>query len=163
MIREKINFKIIYNKIDYNMSFFKKISKSVNKAFSKAPSVVSNIFKKGGDIAGKVGEGLGKVSNVLGQVADVGGQILRNPLVEMAGSALLGPEFGVGAAAAGTALGQIKRGSQIAGRASNIASRAGDLSREASGYGSTQDVMRGIEKAKQLAKDAGGVAGPEFA
>lgn len=145
------------------MSFFKKISKSVNKAFSKAPSVVSNIFKKGGEIAGKVGEGLGKVSNVLGQVADVGGQILRNPLVEMAGSALLGPEFGVGAAAAGTALGQIKRGSQIAGRASNIASRAGDLSREASGYGSTQDVMRGIEKAKQLAKDAGGVAGPEFA
>lgn len=145
------------------MSFFKKISKSVNKAFAKAPSIASNIFKKTGEVAGKVGEGLGKVSNVLGQVAGVGSQILNNPLTQMAAGALLGPEAGVGLGLAGQALGQIKRGSQIAGRASNIASRAGDLSREASGYGSTQDVMRGIEKAKQLAKDAGGVAGPEFA
>ena len=145
------------------MSFFKKVGKSIGSAFKKAPGVVSDIFKKAGNVATDVAGGLGKVSNVLGKVADVGGQILRNPLVEMAGSALLGPEFGVGAAAAGTALGQIKRGSQIAGRASNIASRAGDLSREASGYGSTQDVMQGIEKAKQLAKDAGGVVGPQFA
>lgn len=145
------------------MAFFKKVGKSIGSAFKKAPGVVSDIFKKAGNVATDVAGGLGKVSNVLGKVADVGGQILRNPLVEMAGSALLGPEFGVGAAAAGTALGQIKRGSQIAGRASNIASRAGDLSREASGYGSTQDIQRGIEKARQLAKDAGGVVGPEFA
>ena len=144
------------------MSFFKKIGKSVSTAFKKAPGAVSDIFKKAGNVASDVAGGLGKVSSVLGKVADVGGQILSNPLVEMAGSALLGPEFGVGAAAAGNALGQIKRGSQIAGRASNIASRAGDLSREASGYGSTQDIQRGIEKARELAKDAGGVMGPQF-
>jgi hypothetical protein len=144
------------------MSFFKKVGKSIGSAFKKAPGVVSDIFKKAGNVATDVAGGLGKVSNVLGKVADVGGQILSNPLVEMAGSALLGPEFGIGAAAAGNALAQVKRGSQIAGRASNIASRAGDLSREASGYGSMQDIQRGIEKAKELAKDAGGVVGPEF-
>jgi len=144
------------------MSIFRKIGSSVSKAFSKAPSVVSNIFRKGGEVAGKVGEGLGKVSSVLGKVANVGSQILNNPLVQGAGSALLGPEFSVGAQQAGNVLGQVKRASDIAGRASNIASRAGNLSTEASGYGSMQDVQRGIEKAKQLAKDAGGVAGPEF-
>ena len=145
------------------MSIFRKVGKSISSAFKKSPSVVSDIFRKAGNVATDVAGGLGKVSSVLGKVANVGGQILSNPLVEMAGSALLGPEFGVGAAAAGNALGQIKRGSQIAGRASGIASRAGNLSKEASGYGSMQDVQRGIEKAKQLAKDAGGVAGPEFA
>jgi len=145
------------------MSIFRKIGSSVSKAFSKAPAVVSSIFKKGADVAGKVGEGLGKVSSVLGKISDVGGQILNNPLTQMAGSALLGPEFAVGAAAAGNALSQVKRGSEIAGRASNIANRAGNLSREASGYGSMQDVQSGIEKARQLAKDAGGVAGPQFA
>lgn len=145
------------------MSFFKKVGKSIGSAFKKAPSVVSDIFKKAGNVATDVAGGLGKVSNVLGKVADVGGQILSNPLVEMGASALFGPEAGVGLGLAGQALGQIKRGSQIAGRASNIASRAGDLSREASGYGSTQDVMRGIEKAKQIAKDAGGVVEPQFA
>ena len=145
------------------MSFFKKIGSSVSKAFSKAPSVVSNIFRKGGEVAGKVGEGLGKVSSVLGKVANIGTQVLNNPLTQMAGSALLGPEFGAGAALAGNVLGQVKRGSEIAGRASNIASRAGQLSTEASGYGSMQDVQRGIEKARELARDAGGVVGPQFA
>jgi len=144
------------------MSFFKKIGKSVSSAFKKAPSVVSDIFKKGGQVATGVSEGLSKVSNVLGKVADVGGQILRNPLVEMGASALLGPEAGVGMGLAGQALGQIKRGSDIAGRASGIAGRVGNLSTEASGYGSTQDVMQGIQKAKQIARDAGGVVGPEF-
>ena len=145
------------------MSIFRKISSSVSKAFTKAPSVISNIFRKGGEVAGKVGEGLGKVSSVLGKVANVGSQILNNPLVQGAGSALLGPEFSVGAAAAGNVLGQVKRGSEIAGRASNIASRAGQLSTEASGYRTPQDAMRGIERAKEIARDAGGVVGPSFA
>lgn len=144
------------------MSFFKKIGKSVSSAFRKAPSVVSDIFKKGGEVAGKVSEGLGKVSSVLGKVADVGGQILGNPLVEMGASALLGPEAGVGMGLAGQALGQVRRGADIANRASSIAGRTGDLSREASGYQSTQDVMQGIQKARDIARDARGVAGPEF-
>jgi len=144
------------------MSFFKKVGKSIGSAFKKAPSVVSDIFKKAGNVATDVAGGLGKVSSVLGKVSDVGGQILSNPLVEMGASALLGPEAGVGLGLAGQALGQIKRGSDIAGRASGIAGRAGDLSREASGYGSMEDVQRGIEKAKELARDARGVAGPEF-
>jgi len=161
--KNKINLKIIYNNSIYNMSIFRKIGSKISSAFSKAPTVVSSIFRKGGEVAGKVGEGLGKVSSVLGKVANVGSQILNNPLTQMAGSALLGPEFAVGASLAGNALGQVKRASDIAGRASNIASRAGNLSREASGYGSMQDVQSGIEKAKQLARDAGGVVGPQFA
>jgi hypothetical protein len=144
------------------MSFFKKIGNSVSKAFSKAPSVVSNIFKKGGDIAGRVGEGLGKVSSVLGKVANVGSQILDNPLVQGVGSSLLGPEFAVGASLAGNALGQVQRASDVAGRASNIASRARDLSNEASGYTTPDQAMAGIQKARDLARDARGVAGPEF-
>jgi hypothetical protein len=145
------------------MSFFKKVASKVSSAFKKAPGVVSDIFKKGGEVATGVSQGLSKVSNVLGKVADVGGQILRNPLVEMGASALLGPEAGVGLDLAGQALGQIKRGSDIASRASNIAGRAGNLSTEASGYKSTGDVMSGIQKAKQIARDAGGVMGPQFA
>ena len=144
-------------------SFFKKIGSSVSKAFNKAPAVISTIFKKGGQIAGDVAGGLGKVSSVLGKVANVGSQILNNPLVQGAGSALLGPEFAVGAQQAGNILGQVKRASDITGRASNIASRVGNLSTEASGYRTPQDAMHGIERAKQIAKDAGGVAGPMFA
>lgn len=145
------------------MSFFKKISKSVSSAFKKAPSAISSVFKKGGEIAGDVAGGLGKVSSVLGRVANVGSQVLNNPLVQLGASTLLGPEAGVGMGLAGQALGQVKRASDVAGRASNIASRAGQLSTEASGYRNPQDVIRGIQKAKDIAREAGGVAGPAFA
>ena len=145
------------------MSIFRKIGKSIGSAFKKAPDAISSVFRKAGNVATDVAGGLGKVSSVLGKVADVGSQVLNNPLTQLAGSALLGPEFAMGAQQAGNILGQVKRGSEIAGRASNIASRAGQLSTDASRYRTPQDAMRGIERAKDIARDAGGVAGPAFA
>jgi hypothetical protein len=149
------------------MSFFKKIGKSVNKAFTKAPEAISSIFKKGGDIAQKVSGGLGKVSDVLGKVADVGGKILSNPLTEAAATAVGGafgmPEAGALLGMAGQGLKRIKQGSELAGRASGLAGRAGALSTEASKYKSLADARGGIQKAKELVSDARGVAGPSFA
>jgi len=130
------------------MSFFKKIGRSIGNAFKNAPSVVSNIFKKGGQIAKTVSGGLGQVGNVLGKVADVGSQILSNPLVDMGASAVFGPEAGVGLAAAGKGLGYLKKGSQIAKGASNVV-----------GARNVSDALGGIQKLKDIA----GVAGPQFA
>ena len=138
------------------MSFFRKIGKSVNKAFTKAPEVISSIFKKGGDIAQKVSGGLGKVSDVLGKV----GSVVNNPLVQSGASALFGPEAGEGLAKLGAGISKAK---DISRMGSGLAGRAGALSTEASGYKSLQDVKGGIEKAKELYQDARGVAGPQFA
>jgi hypothetical protein len=130
------------------MSFFKKIGRSIGNAFKNAPSVVSNIFKKGGQIAKTVSGGLGQVGNVLGKVADVGSQILSNPLVDMGAGAIFGPEASAGLAAAGKGLGYLKKGSQIAKGASNIV-----------GARNVSDALGGIQKLK----DISGVAGPSFA
>jgi len=143
------------------MSFFKKISKGVSSAFKKAPSVVSNIFKKTSDIAGKVGGGLAQVGDVLGKVASVGGQILDNPLVDMAGSALLGPEFGVASQAFG-------RGLETVGKASQLARQGADISNQFSrgtsqlsmgDMGGVSDVRGSIQRARDMA----GTVGPTFA
>jgi len=130
------------------MSFFRKIGRSIGSAFKNAPSVVSNIFKKGGDVAKSISGGLGRVGDVLGKVADVGSSILSNPLVDMGASAVFGPEAGLGLAAAGKGLGYLKKGSQIAKGASNIA-----------GARNISDAIGGIQKLKDVA----GVAGPSFA
>lgn len=146
------------------MSFFKKIGKSVSSAFKKAPGVVSDIFKKGEAVAGKVAGGLSKVGDVLGKVADVGGQILSNPLVGMAGSALLGPEFGAASQLAGQGLQTVRQASNVAKAGSGLVSQAG----RASGQLGRGDIQGGIatgrdtiERAKAM-RDAG-IAGPQFA
>ena len=130
------------------MSFFKKIGRSIGSAFKKAPGVISNIFKKGGDIAKTVSGGLGRVGDVLGKVADIGSSIASNPLVEAGASALLGPEAGISLAEAGKGLGYLKKGSQIAKGASNVV-----------GARNVSDAIGGIQKLKDIA----GVAGPSFA
>lgn len=130
------------------MSFFKKIGRSIGNAFKNAPSVVSNIFKKGGDVAKSISGGLGRVGDVLGKVADVGSSILSNPLVDMGASAVFGPEAGLGLAAAGKGLGYLKKGSQLAKGASSVA-----------GARNISDAIGGIQKLKDVA----GVAGPSFA
>ena len=111
-------------------------------------------------------KGLGQVSSVLGKVAGVGSQILDNPLTQglatAVGSAFGIPEAGLVLGQAGNALKMVKRGSDLAGRASNIAGRVGDLSTAASTYQSPQDVMGGIQKAKEIYKDTRGIASPEF-
>lgn len=148
------------------MSFFKKLGGSVSKVFNKGTSAVQNIFKKGGSLAQDVSKGLGTVSNVLGKVAGVGSQILDNPLTQglatAVGSAFGMPEAGLVLGQAGDALKMVKRGSDLAGKASNLAGRVGDLSTSASNYQSPQDVMGGIQKAKALIKEGRGIAGPEF-
>jgi hypothetical protein len=138
------------------MSFFKKIGKSVNKAFTKAPEVVSSIFKKGGDIAQKVSGGIGKVSDALGKV----GSVINNPLVQAGASSLFGPEAGMALGSIGKNIGGVRKGLNMG---SDIAGRAGALSKEASGYKSLADAKGGIQKAKELVSDARGVAGPQFA
>ena len=143
------------------MSFFKKIGKSIGSAFNKAPSVVSNIFKKGEDIVGKVGSGLSTVGNVLGKVADVGGQILSNPLLEAGASAVFGPEAGVGLGLAGQALGNIKTASQLAHTGSGLAQ---DL-RGASQTARSGNIQGGISQLKgtiERARDVAGTVGPQF-
>lgn len=130
------------------MSFFKKIGRSIGNAFKNAPSVVSNIFKKGGDVAKSISGGLGRVGDVLGKVADVGSSILSNPLVDMGASAVFGPEAGMSLAAAGKGLGYLKKGSQLAKGASSVA-----------GARNISDAIGGIQKLKDVA----GVAGPSFA
>lgn len=146
------------------MSFFKKISKGVSTAFKKGQGVVSDIFRKGESVAGKVSSGLGQVGDVLGKVADVGGQILSNPLVNMAGTALLGPEFGVASELAGQGLAATRKASNIAKAGSGLVSQAG----MASGQIGRGDIQGGIatgrdtiERAKAI-RDAG-IAGPQFA
>lgn len=144
------------------MSFFKKIGRSVSSAFKKAPHVVSSFFKKTvPDIAGKVGSGLGKVGDVLGKVADVGSGILSNPLVDIAASALLGPEAGIAMQAAGQGLKYLKKGSQIAKGGSQLA----DIVGQGSGALGRKDIggtVSNIQRAIQKAKEIGGVAGPQF-
>ena len=148
------------------MSFFKKLSGGAGKIFNKATGAVSNIFKKGGNLAQDASKGLGKVSDVLGKVADVGGKILSNPLTQglatAVGSAFGMPEAGALLGQAGNVLSQVKRGSEIAGRASKFAGNAGNLANEASKYQSPADVMGGIQKAKDLYNEGRGVAGPQF-
>lgn len=144
------------------MSFFKKIGKSIGSAFKKAPDVVSNIFKKGETVASKVAGGLSKVGDVLGNVANIGGQILANPLVDMAGSAVFGPEFGIASNLAGRGLQGIAKGADLAKRGSQIAGMAG----QASGALSRGDIQSGIQTGRDIidrARDLRGVAGPQFA
>jgi hypothetical protein len=137
------------------MSFFKKIGKSVNKAFAKTPEVISSVFRKGGNIAQGVSQGLGKVSDVLGKV----GSVVNNPLVQAGASSILGPEAGMALGAFGKGLSGVKKTLNM-GR--DLVGRAGALSTEASGYKSLADARGGIEKAKELYSDARGVAGPQF-
>lgn len=147
------------------MSFFKKIGRSISGAFKKAPGAISSFFKKTVPyIAGKVGGGLSKVGDVLGKVADVGSTVLNNPLVQLGGSALLGPEFGIAANLAGKGLDFVRKGSQLAQGASGLAGIVGSTSGElGSGNlgGTVAGVQRGIQKAKDLREQAG-VAGPAF-
>jgi hypothetical protein len=148
------------------MSFFKKLGSGAGKIFNKATGAVANIFKKGGNLAQDVSKGIGKVSNVLGNVADIGGKILSNPLTQAlatgVGSAFGVPEAGAMLGQAGNFLGQVKRGSEIAGRASKFIGNAGALATQASKYQSPADVMGGIQKAKDLYSEGRGVAGPSF-
>ena len=134
------------------MSFFKKIGRSIGNAFKNAPSVVSNIFKKGGDVAKSISGGLGRVGDVLGSVADIGGKVLSNPITDIAltglGSLVGNPELGALAGMAGKGLSYVKKGSQLAKGASNIA-----------GARNISDAIGGIQKLK----DVSGVAGPSFA
>lgn len=130
------------------MSFFKKIGRSISSAFKKVPGAVTSIFRKAPGVINQISGGLGKVGDVLGSVADVGSKILSNPLLEMGASALLGPEAGLGMAAAGKGLGYLKQGS--------------DIAKGASGVLGAKDVLSGIQKAQQL-KNIAGVAGPSFA
>jgi len=130
------------------MSFFKKIGRSIGNAFKSVPGAVTSIFKKTPGVINQISGGLGKVGDVLGKVADVGSQVLSNPLVDMGASAILGPEAGVGLAAAGKGLGYLKKGSQLAKGASNIA-----------GARNVTDALGGIQKLKDIA----GIAGPQFA
>lgn len=147
------------------MSIFKKISKGVTNIFKKAPSVATNIFKKVGDVAGQVSGGLAKVGDVLGKVADVGGQVLSNPLVDMAGSAVFGPEFGVASQLVGQGLQGVAKASDIAKKGSQIAGIGQTASRsvQSGNYaGALAQGRAGIQKAKELRRDAG-VDGPMFA
>jgi len=148
------------------MSFFKKLGGSVSKVFNKGSSAVQNIFKKGGSIAQDVSKGLGQVSSVLGKVAGVGSQILDNPLTQglatSVGTAFGIPEAGLLVGQAGNALKMVKQGSDLAGRASNLAGKVGDLSTAASQYQSPQDMIGGIQKAKALIKEGRGIAEPQF-
>jgi len=130
------------------MSFFRKIGRSIGNAFKSVPGAVTSIFKKAPDIVNKISGGLGKVGDVLGKVADVGSQVLSNPLVDMGAGAIFGPEASIGLAAAGKGLGYLKKGSQLAKGASNIA-----------GARNVSDAIGGIQKLKDIA----GVAGPQFA
>jgi hypothetical protein len=143
------------------MSFFKKISKGVSSAFKKAPTVVSNIFKKTSDIARNVGSGLGKVGDVLGKVADVGGQILSNPLVDMAGSAVFGPEFGIASNLVGRGLQGVGQASQIARQGSDISNQFSRGSQQLSqgNMGGVADIRGSIQRARDVA----GTVGPTFA
>jgi len=145
-------------------SFFRKIGRSIGKTFSKVPGVVSSIFKKGENIAGKIGGGLSQVGNVLGKVADVGSSVLNNPLVQLGGSALLGPEFGVAAGLAGQGLDLARKGSMLAKGGSDLAGIVGGTSGAISRgdlAGTIGGVQRGIQKAKDLREQAG-VAGPNI-
>jgi hypothetical protein len=134
------------------MSFFKKIGRSIGSAFKNAPSTISSIFKKGGDIARTVSGGLGRVGDVLGKVADVGGKVLSNPITDIAltglGSLVGQPELGALAGMAGKGLGYLKKGSQLAKGASNVV-----------GARNVSDAIGGIQKLKDVA----GVASPQFA
>jgi hypothetical protein len=120
------------------MSFFKKIGKGISSIAKKAPSVVSNIFKKGGDISQGVSQGLGKVSDVLGKI----GSVANNPLVQAGASSILGPEAGMALGSFSKSLSGVK---DTLNKGRDIVGRAG-----------------GIEKAKELYSDAHGVAGPQF-
>jgi len=140
------------------MSFFKKIGRSISSAFKKAPGAISDIFKKAPGVINQISGGLGRVGDVLGSVADVGSKILSNPLVDIGASALLGPEAGVGLAAAGKGLGYLKKGSQIARGASDVIMGSAPYD----GRSGSKDVLSGIQKAQKL-KDIAGVAGPSFA
>jgi hypothetical protein len=137
------------------MSFFRKAGKSISSAFTKTPSVVSNIFKKSGDLAQGVSQGLGKVSDVLGKV----GSVVNNPLVQAGASSILGPEASMALGSFGKSLSGVKN---TLNKGRDIVGRAGALSTEASGYKSLSDAKSGIEKAKELYSDARGVAGPQF-
>jgi len=130
------------------MSFFKKIGRSIGSAFKNAPSVISSIFRKAPGVINQISGGLGKVGDVLGSVADIGGKVLSNPLVDLGASAIFGPEAGLGLAAAGKGLGYLKKGSQLAKGASNLA-----------GARNVSDAIGGIQKLKDVA----GIAGPSFA
>jgi len=145
------------------MSFFKKIGRGIVSAFKKAPSVVSNIFKKGENIAGQVAGGLSKVGDVLGKASDIGSQILSNPLVDMGASAIFGPEAGVGLGLAGQALKNVKTVSNLAKQGSNIANIAGSASGNLSRgnlSGAVMNAKQGIQRVQNL-KNMGGVAGPQ--
>jgi len=137
------------------MSFFKKIGQSVAKTFTKAPSVVSSIFKKGGDVATGISKGLDKVGDVLGKV----GSVANNPMLQAAASGLFGPEAGEGLASLGKSISKAK---DISRMGSSLAGKAGALSTEASGYQSLADVKGGIQKARDLYAEGKGVAGPMF-
>ena len=149
------------------MSFFKKLGSGAGKIFNKATGAVASVFKKGGNLAQDVSKGIGKVSDVLGKVAGVGSQILSNPLTQAlatgVGSAFGLPDAGAMLGQAGNVLSQVKRGSEIAGRASKFIGNAGALATQASKYQSVDDIKGGIQKAKDLYSEGRGVAGPTFA
>jgi len=134
------------------MSFFRKIGGSIGSAFKNVPSVVSSIFRKAPGVINQISGGLGKVGDVLGSVADIGGKVLSNPITDIAltglGSLIGQPELGALAGMAGKGLSYVKKGSQLAKGASNLA-----------GARNVSDAIGGIQKLKDVA----GIAGPSFA
>jgi hypothetical protein len=130
------------------MSFFKKIGKGISSITKKAPSVVSSIFKKGGDISRGISTGLDKVGDVLGKV----GSVVNNPLVQAGASSVFGPEAGIALGSLGKGISAAKK---IARTGSSMSGTFGGISKDLS----KGKIMAGIEKAKAL---SGGVAGPTF-
>ena len=130
------------------MSFFKKIGKGISSITKKAPSVVSSIFKKSGDVSRGISTGLDKVGDVLGKV----GSVVNNPLVQAGASSVFGPEAGLALGSLGKSIGAAKK---IARTGSSISGSVGGISDDLS----KGRIMAGIEKAKSL-RD--GVAGPTF-
>jgi hypothetical protein len=130
------------------MSFFRKIGKGISSITKKAPSVVSSIFKKGGDISRGISTGLDKVGDVLGKV----GSVVNNPMVQAGASSVFGPEAGLALGSLGKSISTAK---QFAKKGSSISGSVGGISDDLS----KGRLMAGIEKAKSL-RD--GVAGPTF-
>jgi hypothetical protein len=130
------------------MSFFKKIGKGISSITKKAPSMISTIFKKGGDISKGISTGLDKVGDVLGKV----GSVVNNPLLQAGASSVLGPEAGLALGELGKGISQAK---QLARKGSSMSGSFGGISKDLL----KGKLMAGIEKAKAMSD---GVAGPSF-
>jgi hypothetical protein len=104
--------------------FFKKVGNSFQSAFAKAAPVANSIFQKSKDVVknitnGNISRGLSNISGALGSAARVGNQIIDSPFAT-ALAASMGPEGLVMQQGASRLLGGLAKGSNIAGKASNL-------------------------------------------